>query len=58
MLDITGKFLGELPPGFRLEESEDELVLFHGDTVVARYYHSADPREVEKAAQAYLQGLQ
>ncbi len=51
-------FKGTLPLGFRLMNDEDFVVLFFKDKEVARFYHSADPKEIEKAAEQYLQGLQ
>ena len=48
----------KLPPGFILEEDEDFVYLFRGDThtLVATFSAiGADPREIERAAQeAYL----
>ncbi len=51
-------FKGTLPLGFRLMDDEDFVVLFFEDKEVARFYHSADPKEIEKAAEHHLEGLQ
>ncbi len=51
-------FKGTIPPGFRLMDDEDCVVLFFKDKEIARFYHSANPKEIEKTAEQYLEGLQ
>jgi len=53
MWDVTDKFKGNLPPGFRLKEDEDNAYLYYGKELVARFSSNGDPREIESAALDY-----
>lgn len=52
----VNNFSGKIPPGFKLMEDMDGLYLFYGEKRVATFSATgADPKEIEKEAEKYLE---